>query len=150
MPDLGRGHTNLTSREFMWCYACSWDVRGDLTLNSMAQIHTSVTLLTSPASTRLIFLLSHTFRATWGHVSRNVCYNRNMRGVLAREPTRAPREITWRRQRDRSVNLHHRIQCHTASHIPTARVTSHELTWRVDSVSPALHKSPVLKYLAVY
>jgi hypothetical protein len=28
-------------------YACSWDVRGDLTLNSMAQIHTSVTLLTS-------------------------------------------------------------------------------------------------------
>ena len=31
----------------MWCYACSWDVRGDLTLNSMAQIHTSVTLLTS-------------------------------------------------------------------------------------------------------
>ena len=26
---------------------CSWDVRGDLTLNSMAQIHTSVTLLAS-------------------------------------------------------------------------------------------------------
>jgi len=31
----------------MWCFACSWDVRGDLTSNSMAQIHTSVTLLTS-------------------------------------------------------------------------------------------------------
>jgi hypothetical protein len=31
----------------MWCYACSWDVRGELTLNSMAHIHTSVTLLTS-------------------------------------------------------------------------------------------------------
>ena len=29
----------------MWCYACSWDVRDDLTLNSVAQIHTSVTLL---------------------------------------------------------------------------------------------------------
>jgi hypothetical protein len=28
-------------------HACSWDVRGDLTLNSMAQIHTSLTLLTS-------------------------------------------------------------------------------------------------------
>ena len=27
--------------------ACSWDVRGDLTLNSMVQIHTFVTLLTS-------------------------------------------------------------------------------------------------------
>jgi len=44
---LGRGHTILTSRALMWCYACSWDVRGDLTLNSMAQIHTSVALLTS-------------------------------------------------------------------------------------------------------
>jgi len=33
--------------EVKWCYVCSWDMRGDLTLNSMAQIHTSVTLLTS-------------------------------------------------------------------------------------------------------
>jgi hypothetical protein len=72
------------------------------------------------------------------HVSRNVCDNRNMRGVLASEPTRAPREITWRKQNDRSVNLRHRIQCQIASHVPTARVTSHELTWREDSVSPAL------------
>jgi len=44
--DIGRGHT-ITSRELMWSYACGWDVRGVLTLNSMAQIHTSVTLLTS-------------------------------------------------------------------------------------------------------
>jgi len=44
---LGRGHTILTSRELIWCYACGWDARGDLTLNSMAQIHTSVTLFTS-------------------------------------------------------------------------------------------------------
>jgi hypothetical protein len=43
---IGRGHTTLTSRE-MWCYACSWDVRGDLTLNSITWIHSSVTLLTS-------------------------------------------------------------------------------------------------------
>jgi len=35
--------------------------------------------------------------------SRNVCDNRNVRGVLARE-------ITWRKQSDRSVNLRHRIQ----------------------------------------
>jgi hypothetical protein len=37
---LRRGHTILTSRELMRCYACSWRVSGDLTLNSMAQIHT--------------------------------------------------------------------------------------------------------------
>jgi hypothetical protein len=73
----------------------------------------------------------------WPRVSRNVCDNRSMRGVLAREPTRAPREIAWRKQSDRSVNLRHRFQCQIASHIPTARVTSYELTWREDSVSPA-------------
>jgi hypothetical protein len=41
------GDTILTSHELMRCYACNWDVRGDLTLNSVAQIHTSVALLTS-------------------------------------------------------------------------------------------------------
>jgi hypothetical protein len=25
-PAEGRGHTNLTSRELMWCYECSWDI----------------------------------------------------------------------------------------------------------------------------
>ena len=43
---LGREHTILASHELMWCYTCGWDVRGVLTLNSMVQIHTSVTLLT--------------------------------------------------------------------------------------------------------
>jgi hypothetical protein len=39
----------LSSRHVCSCdvNACSWDVRGELTLNSMAHIHTSVTLLTS-------------------------------------------------------------------------------------------------------
>jgi len=39
----------LSSRHVRSCdvNACSWDGRGDLTLNSMVQIHTSVTLLTS-------------------------------------------------------------------------------------------------------
>jgi hypothetical protein len=67
--DLGQGHTILTSREFMWYYARSCDVRGGLTLNSKTRIHSSVTLLTSRgalvgsrASTPLTFLLSHTFR----------------------------------------------------------------------------------------
>jgi hypothetical protein len=89
--------------------------------------------------------LSH-LKVKWPHVSWNVCYNRNLRGVLARDPTRAPREITWRKQSDRSVNLRHRIQCQIASHIPSARITSHELTWREDSVSPAL----VLRYTVNY
>ena len=40
----------LSSRHVSSCdvNACSWDVTGDLTMNSMAQFHTSVTLLTSP------------------------------------------------------------------------------------------------------
>ena len=39
----------LSSRHVSSCdvNVCSWYVRGDLTLNSMAQIHTSVTLLTA-------------------------------------------------------------------------------------------------------
>ena len=39
----------LSSRHVSSCdvNACSWDERSDLTLNSMAHIHTSVTLLTS-------------------------------------------------------------------------------------------------------
>jgi len=62
----------------------------------MTLIHSSATLLTSRgtlvgsrASTPLTFLLSHTFREAWptcrvlctwhvGHVSRNVCDNRNV------------------------------------------------------------------------
>jgi len=46
--DVKAGDT-LSSRLVNSCNvnACSWDVRGDLTLNSIAQIHTSVTLLTS-------------------------------------------------------------------------------------------------------
>ena len=42
---FSRGHTIVTSRELMWCYACSWVVRGDVIVNFMAQIHNSVTLL---------------------------------------------------------------------------------------------------------
>jgi len=69
---LGRGHTILTSRVLMCYYTRSRDVRGGLTLNSVTQIHSSVTLLTSRgalvgsrASTPLTFLLLHTFREAW-------------------------------------------------------------------------------------
>jgi hypothetical protein len=68
------------------------------------------------------------------HVSRNVCANRNLRGVLACEPTSAPRQITWRKQSDRSVC----VRQNSMLNIPTALVTSRELTWREDNVSPAL------------
>jgi hypothetical protein len=68
------------------------------------------------------------------HASRNVCANGNLRGVLACEPTRAPRQITWRKQSDRSVSVRQNLMLN----IPTALVTSLELTWREDSVSPAL------------
>ena len=49
------------------CYACSCDVRGDLTLNSTTRIHTSVNLLTSRDLTR-----------HGDHASRSVCDHRNM------------------------------------------------------------------------
>jgi hypothetical protein len=105
----------------MWCYACSWVVRRRFDIEFYgADSH-----------------FCHSVYVTRSHVELYVCDNRNVWGVLAREPTRAPREITWRKQSDRSVNLRHRIQCQIASHIPSARVTSHELTWREDSVSPA-------------
>jgi hypothetical protein len=46
--DAFKAGDTLSSRHVSSCdvNACSWDVRGDLTLNSMAPIHTSVTLLT--------------------------------------------------------------------------------------------------------
>jgi hypothetical protein len=69
---LARGHTVLTSRELMWCHACSWDVRSDLTLNSLWRRFTLLSLclhhvisrgavVGSRASAPLTFLLSHTF-----------------------------------------------------------------------------------------
>jgi len=71
-PEDSKAGDTLSSRHVSSCdlNACSWDMRGDLTLNSMVQIHTSVTLLTSRdlgsrASTPFKFLLSHTFRETW-------------------------------------------------------------------------------------
>ena len=43
----GRGHTIPTSHELVMLMLAVGYVRGDLTLNCMAQIHTSVTLLLS-------------------------------------------------------------------------------------------------------
>jgi hypothetical protein len=49
VSDTSKAGDTLSSRHVTSCdvNACSWDVRGDLTLSYMAQIHTSVTLLTS-------------------------------------------------------------------------------------------------------
>jgi len=64
-----RGHTIVTSRGLMWCYACSWDVRGDLTLNYKALIHNSVTLLRHVISRGALVgsraSSPHTFREAW-------------------------------------------------------------------------------------
>jgi hypothetical protein len=68
------------------------------------------------------------------HVSRNVCDNRNLRGVLARELTRLHVRSRDVCRIDRSVSLRQ----NSMLNIPTAIVTSHEITWREDSVSPAL------------
>jgi hypothetical protein len=55
-------------------------------------------------------------------------------GVLAREPTRPSRQITWLKQSWQ--------KCESAPEFnvkyPNCTLTSHELTWREDSVSPAL------------
>jgi hypothetical protein len=62
------------------------------------------------------------------HVSRNACDNRNLRGVLAREPTRAPRQIMWRKQSDRSVSLRQ----NSSLKYPKCRrnITWAHVTWR--------------------
>ena len=91
---LGRGHTNLTSRELMWCYAWSLDVRGDLTLNSMAQIHTSVTLLTSSD------LTWSSGRLTLQHASHSTRWSRLTKCVLQQKCERragawADQSSTW-------------------------------------------------------
>jgi hypothetical protein len=47
--EVGKAGDTLSSRHVSSCdvNACSWDMRGDLALKSMAQIHTSVSLLRS-------------------------------------------------------------------------------------------------------
>jgi hypothetical protein len=99
--ELRRGHTIFKSRELMWCYACSWDVRGALTLNSMTQIHTSVTLLTSRD------LTWSSGRLTRQHASHICCRTHFVR----RAGAWADQSSTWRKQSDRRVNPRHRIQC---------------------------------------
>jgi hypothetical protein len=54
----------------MWCYACSWVMRGHLTLNSMAQFHTAVTLLTS----RDLTCQHASHISVVAHISRDVTY----------------------------------------------------------------------------
>ena len=82
-------------------YSCPWEGRcdseGTWNWTAICQWDETITIV---QSTRHV-----------GHASRNVRDNRNVRGVLAREPTRVPREITWRKPSDRSVNLRRRIQC---------------------------------------
>jgi len=69
----------LSSRHVSSCdvNACSWDVRGDLTLNSVAQIRTSVTLLPSHdlvwSSGRLTCQHASQISAVTHFVRRDIC-----------------------------------------------------------------------------
>jgi hypothetical protein len=58
-------------------------------------------------------------------------------------PTRAPCQITWRKQSERSVS----VRQNSMLNIPPALVTSRELTWREDSVSPALQAQVFVHFL---
>jgi hypothetical protein len=77
----GTHYPHVTWAHVMLAY--SWDVRGDLTLNSMAQIHTSVTVLTSRDLTWSCgrFTCQHAFHISvvayipW-HVSLTKCERR--------------------------------------------------------------------------
>ena len=73
---LGRGHTILTSRELMWCYAYRLGCERRFNIEFYARRFTLLSLclrhvisrgalVGSRASTPLTFLLSHTFRETW-------------------------------------------------------------------------------------
>jgi hypothetical protein len=79
----------------------------------------------------------HSAYVAWSHVELWSAHVPARLSYFCRRTHFVRREITRRKQSDRCVNLRHRIQCQIASHIPTARVTLHELTWREDSVSPA-------------
>jgi hypothetical protein len=71
---------------------------------------------------QLVTMLKSTRHAR--HVSRSVCDNRNLRGVLAREPTKLHVRSRDVSRVDRSVSLRQ----NSMLNIPTALVTSRELT----------------------
>jgi hypothetical protein len=118
---LGTHYPHIT-----WAHVMLRVQLGYLTLNSGADSHFCHSAYVTWSDVEL-------WSARTRHVSRNVCYNRNLRGVLALEPTRALRQITWRKQSDRSVSLRQ----NSMLNIPTALVTSREFTRREESVSPA-------------
>jgi hypothetical protein len=89
---------------------------------------------------------THFVRRDIRHVSRNVCANRNLRGVLACERTRGPRPITWLKQSDRIVS----VRQNSMLNIPNALVTSRELTWCQDSVSPAFKVHCIFRECAAW
>ena len=128
----------------MWCYECSWDVRGDLPWNSMAQIHTSVTLLTSRDLTcqhaSRISVVAH---ISWdGRDLRVECSSDVVIGCLQKN-TLFMSVATLKATR-LECYLHllpgaessHEITWHEDMRV--CRLTWRELTWREDSVSPAL------------
>jgi len=134
---FSRGHPILTSRERMWCYAYRWDVRDNLTLNSMAKIQTSVTLLTSRHHTcqhasqiSVVAHISwgvttwHTFRVLFGRFSQ----------LFARKHYCLCQRLYWNPYdcnvvpRLPGANSSHEIMWHEDKHV--CHLTWRELTWR--------------------
>jgi hypothetical protein len=85
----------LNSCELMWCYACSWDVIADLTLNSMAQIHTSVTLLVTWSHVELTHQHASHISGV-AHISWDVTYVSSALQVLLPVVLRNGRNAYWK------------------------------------------------------
>ena len=130
--------TFLTSRELMWFYACSWDVKGYLPLNSMAQIHTSVTLVTSRDLT-----CQHAWHiSVVAHISWDVTYVSSALQTLSVSFFAQKNILFMSAATQKPVRLEyylHRLPGAKSSH----EITWHDnmrmcrLTWREETVSSA-------------
>ena len=123
---LWRGHTILTSRELMWCYACSLGCERRFNIEFYATD-------------------SHFFHAayvTWSHVELWSAHTSHISVVahISWDVTNVSSALkSTRRDVSRVTEvwicaIEFNVQSPLTSQ--TARVTSHELTWREDSVSP--------------
>ena len=91
--------------DVMQCGKCVRDLLRNLVLLSLGRMSQKLTVIMKAAdptemsvhmywTTRRHIPANSKSTRHVGHASRNVCDNRNVRSVLAREPTRSPRAIT--------------------------------------------------------
>jgi len=125
----------------MWYYTCSLVVRGYLTMNSMVQIHNSVTLLTSRDHScqhaSQISVVTHISWAVTTWPTCRVLFGRCYQ-LSAEKQTVCVGSYS---ETDTTEMLSLRLPHAKSSH----EITWHNtrvchLTWREDSVSPALNR----------